>query len=303
MIIDVILISYKQERYIQQALESILCQRILSDWQIHLIIADDNSTDQTMSIIQSTIAIWQKNGVNNSQIQIDVLDGSINLGMHRNYQRAFAACKGKYVAVLEGDDYWVSPEHLTQQVSFLEEHLECAMSMNNIMLLDDSSNIYTLHRTMNDSYEYVDLHMQIAHGNQLGNLSACVFRTELISLIPQRVHDMGFADWFLGIWMAQYGLIGILKQVTSVYRKNENGLWTKMSKEEQSESLVKYINAYDEVLEHKYSAYFEEYRSELKKTRSLSHKNKFRAYVPPLVIAILRGILPPAIYKKVKSVL
>ena len=116
--IDVILCCYNQQKTITQALESIYNQEI--NEEINLIIADDKSKDKTLEIIKAT-----KNP--SDRITLDILEASENLGLVKNYQRAFSACKGEFVLILEGDDWWCSPNHIKQHVDFffLSFILEC----------------------------------------------------------------------------------------------------------------------------------------------------------------------------------
>ena len=95
--VDIILVSYNQESYIRQAVESILNQQVSDGVDVRVIIADDHSDDNTLSII----AEYEKR----SRFPFYYLPHENNMGMQRNYQRAFASCQGDYVMILEGDDY------------------------------------------------------------------------------------------------------------------------------------------------------------------------------------------------------
>ena len=69
----------------------------------------------------------------------------------------------------------------------------------------------------NHEVYYVDTKRQISEGNQLGNLSACVFRTSCIKQLPDSLYSISIADWMLGVMLSQQGLIALLKESTSVY--------------------------------------------------------------------------------------
>lgn len=117
---NIILITYNQEKDIRQALESILMQKRTFDFNI--IVADDCSTDTTLQIISEY--------AEKSDIEFIFLPQTSNLGYIKNYQRAFAACNRDYIAIMEGDDYWLSPSHLENHIRFLANHPECSMSYN-----------------------------------------------------------------------------------------------------------------------------------------------------------------------------
>jgi len=113
--VSVCMISYNHGRYIGQAIESILQQDIA--FPIELVIGDDCSTDDTAQICE-------KYASRDSRIRI--LSRERNLGVMPNFSRTLLACRGEYVAVCEGDDYWTDPLKLTKQVAFLDANPDYA---------------------------------------------------------------------------------------------------------------------------------------------------------------------------------
>lgn len=288
MNIDVILVSYNQCRYIQQALESIFIQVI--DAHVKVIVADDASNDGTMALIQEHVA--------RSPFETLVLQSSVNLGISRNYQRAFNACDGDYIAILEGDDYWCSPYHLRQHVAFLEEHRECSMSMNCYIRQEDSTNMFTKERRRYPRFpHFVNVREQIEQGNQLGNLSACVLRASCVKRLPVELFDLPIADWMLGIMLSQQGFLAVLETPTSVYRTNSNSQWASKSKEEQLEIVLSRADEYDAFQGGRYHAFWDYFK------RSLQQRDRIRIKdcLPPFVLSIARYCIPPVLLKKIKN--
>ncbi|MBC5766916.1 glycosyltransferase [Ramlibacter albus] len=113
--VSVCMISYNHGKFIAQAIESILSQEV--DFPIELVIGDDCSTDNTFDICE---AYARKDP------RVKLLSRERNLGVMPNFSRTLQACTGKYIAVCEGDDYWVAPSKLAIQVSFLESHPDYA---------------------------------------------------------------------------------------------------------------------------------------------------------------------------------
>lgn len=227
--VDIILISFNQRRYIERAIESIFVQ--IADAHVKLIIADDCSTDGTAEII--------KYAMNKSPFEVLFLEQEKNMGISRNYQRAFKACDGDYIAILEGDDYWCSPYHLQQHIIFMEKYPNCPLSMNAITYLDDNSGKISGPTWWYPSSPYfVDYKEQIEAGNQLGNLSACVLRTSCVKKLPDEMFELSVADWMLGVMLSQQGPLGLLQESTSVYRKNTNSSWA--SKSHFSQLMTEY---------------------------------------------------------------
>lgn len=251
--IDVILFCYKQEQYIEQALRSIYAQELPKDVSVRIIVADDASPDDTLSIIKSLAKI--------SPFPITILPEEPNMGISKNYKRSFAATTADYVAILEGDDYWL-PNHLAQHVEFLQAHPECSMSMNEITYLDESTNELKVEYQVKgvNTHKLVDVHMQITEGNHLGNLSACCFSGQYLRELPANLYDMSIADWMLGVMMAQRGDIAILKGSTSIYRVKASGVWAGRSKWQQHFVMLNDADTYDKFQNGKYHAEWKRFK-------------------------------------------
>lgn len=106
---------YKGEKWISEALESILRQTY-SDWE--LIVTDDGSADKTIEIIQ---AFCQKYQVSNDRIRV-VADGE-HRGIAARLNQMVRMAQGKIFARMDADDVMM-PERLEKQLKFLKEHPE-----------------------------------------------------------------------------------------------------------------------------------------------------------------------------------
>lgn len=256
--IDIILFCYKQEQYIEQALRSIYAQDLPKDVTARIIVADDCSPDGTLSIIKRLAP--------ESPFPMEFLPEEPNMGISKNYKRSFAATKAEYVAILEGDDYWM-PNHLKQHIEFLHNHPECSMSMNEITTLIEESGkmqVSVMVRKENESYILVDTHKQIAGGNHLGNLSACVFRGDYLRELPETLYDMPIADWMLGVMLSQRGDIGIIKGSTNVYRIKASGVWAGRSKWKQHKIMLQYAHMYDKFQKGEYHREWSQFEQDLR---------------------------------------
>jgi len=116
MIISVVIICYNQKDFIQQAIDSVLNQQMSYPYEI--IIGDDGSTDGTSEII----AKYAK-----EHSEIRYYRHKKNLGLMRNYSFCHRQAKGKYIAVLDGDDYWIDKTKVDKQVAMLEVDNELGM--------------------------------------------------------------------------------------------------------------------------------------------------------------------------------
>lgn len=110
---SVCIITYNHEKYISQAIESVLMQKTNFAWEI--VIGEDCSQDFTAQILSK-----YKDKFPN---QITLILQEKNVGAIRNaYEFSIPACRGKYIAFLEGDDYWTDEFKLQKQVDFLESN-------------------------------------------------------------------------------------------------------------------------------------------------------------------------------------
>lgn len=112
---SVAIITYNHEKYIARAIESVLMQK--TNFIYEIIIGEDCSPDKTREIIEGYEAKYQG--------RIRAIYQESNVGPQRNlFEFTFPQTKGKYLAYLEGDDYWIDPYKLQRQVDFLEANPE-----------------------------------------------------------------------------------------------------------------------------------------------------------------------------------
>jgi len=109
-LLSVCLITYNHVGYIQQAIDSVLAQKTNFDFE--LIIADDCSTDGTREILIDYAKI------NPSRVRLILQQR--NVGPEQNWIDLISAPRAKYLAYLEGDDFWTDPLKLQRQIDFLE---------------------------------------------------------------------------------------------------------------------------------------------------------------------------------------
>ena len=134
-LVSVRCITYNHEPYIAQALDGFLMQK--TNFPFEVIVHDDASPDKTADIIREYEAKFPKiiKPIYETENQYSKHDGSLGRIMD-------AACKGKYIALCEGDDYWIDENKLQMQVDFLEGNPDYGMCYTNFNILNQKKGIY-----------------------------------------------------------------------------------------------------------------------------------------------------------------
>lgn len=212
MKLDVVLISYNQEHYIAQAVESILMQRVNGDAQVRVIVADDCSSDGTLDIIKS----YEER----SPFPFVYLSAEKNMGVAANYKRAFETTEADYVAVMEGDDWWIDANRLQKHLNYLSTHSSCVLTKNSYLQYSQRGGKYSVEQS---NYDVLTL-SQSLRDYVMANMSATVFRGDLVRHMDDMVYEFGHAlcreatDVFTHLYLLQFGDGYVLNDVMSVYR-------------------------------------------------------------------------------------
>ena len=107
--VSVVVMTYNHRRFIEQALDSVLSQRTTFAWE--LLISEDCSTDGTREVVID----YQRR----HPVRIRLLLSERNLRSNAVVARGINAARGQYVAMLDGDDYWIHDDKLQRQADFL----------------------------------------------------------------------------------------------------------------------------------------------------------------------------------------
>lgn len=128
IMVSVIVLTYNHEKYIRQALDSILMQKV--DFKYEILVGDDCSTDETPSILLEYQNKYP-----------DIFCARLrqkNIGATKNAYELHMDAKGKYIANLDGDDYWTDEDKLFLQVSFLESNNEFVGCSHKCRVVDEN---------------------------------------------------------------------------------------------------------------------------------------------------------------------
>jgi len=229
ILVSVQMLTYKHEAYIRQAIESVLMQK--TDFELDLIIADDCSPDKTPEIVNDVIRNNPKG------YRIKYFRHEQNIGMQKNGLFALSKCKGKYIAICDGDDYWTDPYKLQKQVDFLEGNTNYSICFHKIQIFKEPENKLVPDYITREVNETTDIY-ELAKKNYIHTPSV-VFRN-IIERYPKELYKSPFGDYFLLMLIAQYGKIKKIDDVKAVYRVSQNGIWS--GKKNKQKDILTYLN-------------------------------------------------------------
>ncbi len=232
--VSVCLITYNHEKYIAEAIESVLMQQ--TDFDYELVIGEDCSTDRTREILLKYKDKYPD--------KVRLLLPERNLGMMINLVKTLKECHGEYIAILEGDDYWTDKCKLQKQVSFFEKNPGYSICFHKVTVHHeyDIAKNYESNKDQCEDTSFTDLCME----NYMATASV-VYSKLKTSELPDWFVKAPVGDWTLHLFNAQFGKIKFLEDNMAVYRQHNNGIWSTLTGKHQ---LTKSLMLYDFFIEH-----------------------------------------------------
>jgi glycosyltransferase involved in cell wall biosynthesis len=198
-LVSVLVVTYNHEAYIAQNIEGVLAQNC--DFPIEFIIGEDKSTDRTLEICLK----YQQDHPD----VIRVVTWHANLGISANYLRCLGRVRGKYVAILEGDDYWTDPDKLSKQVALMEQFPETSMCGAKTRVLAEGRLVEEIGQDKSD----------IAY-----SLKDVLPERKSMLQITKHFRNTVYPDWYLQFVCALQGDVRCLPEVMSVWRHHPGGV-------------------------------------------------------------------------------
>jgi glycosyltransferase involved in cell wall biosynthesis len=244
MKLSVALITYNQEQFIAQAIESALAQKVNFDYEI--VIGEDCSTDGTRAIVADF--------ARRHPGRIRPILRDQNVGGLRNIESTLDACRGQYVAILEGDDYWTCEDKLQKQVDFLDAHPDCAICCHCVLFLDEPSaekpdprsgvhprrppGTYTLEDLLRDNFVVT---------------CSTVLRRELMVPLPAAFAALRLGDWPRNALVARHGNIQLMDESMATYRLHPTSVWSSLPLSRQFHEVILMLELLEKELGNRYT--------------------------------------------------
>jgi glycosyltransferase involved in cell wall biosynthesis len=227
-VLSVGIVTFQHAPYIRQTLDSVLMQQV--DFPIEICVGEDGSTDGTREICLEYAAkhpnkirlfLRDRNNPARNKYPAPFMHNGIQLRK---------ACRGKYVALLDGDDYWTDPLKIQKQVAFLETHNDCALCFHRVPVFHgtEATPRYVIApREVKLLYDFWELLGSFAI--QTGSV---VFRNGLVDQLPDWLYTLPMGDWPYLFLLSEKGNIGYIDEAMSVYRSHSQGTWAGTSDEQ-----------------------------------------------------------------------
>lgn len=211
--VSVCVITYNQEAYIRQCLQSIVDQE--TNFKFEVIVGDDNSSDNTANIIREFAAKYPR--------LIKPIFQPENVGSGcNNYRTTHRAAVGEYVAHMDGDDCMLDGK-LQAQADFLDDNPECSMVAHKSLLIVDGDVTTDPHSDgsrpkFSDIFNLLEKHTFFRHSTKMYRRAATPDNTCL--------DDEIFIDFALHLEHARWGPIGFINEPYALYRKLPGSITT-----------------------------------------------------------------------------
>lgn len=222
--VSVSIITYNHERFIAKAIDSVLQQQ--TDFDYEIIIGDDCSTDNTREILKQ----YQQKHPDIIHLVLHPKRYTGIPGRLNNITNLYA-CRGNYVALLDGDDYWTDKGKLQMQVDFLNGNDDYVAIANDAKKINEHDKFIGTHYS--DKHHNLKTDNSFSHENVLNagwcitHTSSLLFRNKMFKEFPEWFWTIVSADYGLIVLLSQYGKIKYLKKTYSAYRIHGNSFTAK----------------------------------------------------------------------------
>jgi glycosyltransferase involved in cell wall biosynthesis len=220
ILVTVVAPVYNQAPYLRQMIESVLNQK--TDFRYEFIIANDCSSDNSEGIIAEYACKYS---------QINFLNNPENLGAIRNYAQCLASAKGRYIAGLGGDDYWIDDHKLQMQVDFLEGNPDYGMvhtQFDELFMYKKFMQKQYQKNASRDGYELQgNIFTRLVANNTINAVTVCyrksiIEESGLIDKFKNQVYQI--EDLPMWLQISKSYNVGYIDKSTVCYRRNKNSV-------------------------------------------------------------------------------
>ena len=200
--ISVLMLTFNRPQFIGRAIQSVFDQTF-RDWE--LIVVQDGNHGLTSDILRE----WQ---ASDPRIRYFHREAPGNIANACNY--GIARARGEYIAILDDDDYWATPEKLEKQRGFLDENPDYAACGGGVTVVDEhGSATLTYLKQQQDA----DIRRNALFANPMAH-STTMFRKSTADSVGLYEESLaGFQDWDLWLKLGKAGKLYNFPEVFLCY--------------------------------------------------------------------------------------
>ncbi len=213
-VVSICCITYKQEKYIEQALNSFLLQK--TNFPFEILIGEDCGGDNTLTLIGKYIEKYPS--------IIKLYSSTTNVGANANLLKLFNLAQGDYIAICEGDDYWCDSFKLQKQIDFIERRADISFCVHSAYSLKGEQKQIAYDRGDNEFNVY-DV-ISTPYGGWAPTASY-LFRRQVVDILPEWFVNAPVGDYYIEIYSLKLGRGAFFKEPMSVYRCMAENSWSK----------------------------------------------------------------------------
>lgn len=218
--------TYNQQDYIADTIEGFLIQKTSFPYEI--IIHDDCSTDKTREVIDSYKAkypnlirtIYQKQNQYSQGVPVTLI--------------AAKEARAEYIALCEGDDYWINENKIENQYKCIKSDDTIAMLFSPGRILYQGRILKKIDCYYGSQIKHITAQEMLNHHGYLGPTASYLIKTSMLINCKELFRDAPVGDFFLELYCAAFGKLIYYPEVGSVYRSMAKNSW--------SENISKDIN-------------------------------------------------------------
>lgn len=241
IMVSICCITYNQENYIKDAIEGFLSQK--TNFKYEVIIHDDASSDNTAKIIEEYVQKYP--GIIKPIYQKENQQSKGKRPSFITYEKA----QGKYIALCEGDDYWIDENKLQTQYDYMENHAECCACLHSAMKVNyDKTAISPVQPYKNNT----DINIkEYCYKQDSYPTASLFFKKENVNApIPDFLQKAPVGDIPLSLWFLTKGYMHYEDKVMSCYRVNVPNSWSNTAFKDKAK-----IKEHDQKMELMYDLY------------------------------------------------
>lgn len=230
VLVSACIITYNQENFIRSCIEGVVNQQV--NFTFEIVIGEDGSTDETLSICKEYAIKYPQ--------LIRLIAGAENKGMMKNWLSTITSCRGKFIAICEGDDYWTDALKLQKQVDYISKYENCNLVFTDAKVWNENKREFLPNwaNINREKYEFKDL----IEKNVITTCTALFRNPNRNAEISNYLLNFKIGDYPLYLFLLRSGYAYFLNKDTAVYRQHNGGVFSLYGPENFLNTNIEVLN-------------------------------------------------------------